>query len=113
DPDREPMPSAPSLEPMKPTAAKSLPKNADAYAFEPLWGGRRTIITVDGGRLPPELTRVFPELRQMGLFLGALGVVLDGVIVCFDDDGRLDRSRLDRRIEAGSASESKDRRLAH
>ena len=114
DPDREPMPEAAALKPMKPTPAKSLPKEdeADGFAYEVLWDGVRRIIPVDGGRLPGEITRVFPELRQMGLFLGALGVVLDGVIVCFGDDGRPDRSRLDRRLEAGAASESKARRLA-
>jgi len=116
DPDREPMPPAAELKPMKPTAATSFPSDADAdqFAYEVLWDGSRRIISVDGGRLPAEITSVFPELRQMGLFLGSLAVVLDGVVVCFGDDGRPDRARLDRRLEAGtaSASDSKARRLA-
>jgi bifunctional non-homologous end joining protein LigD len=114
DPDREPMPAAAGLKPMTATAASALPDDADAFAYEVLWDGARRIISVDGGRLPGEITSVFPELRQMGLFLGSLAVVLDGVVVCFGDDGRPDRARLDRRLEAGaaSASDSKARRLA-
>src|SRR4051812_27565889 len=48
DPDREPLPDPAALRPMTPTPAKSLPKNAGDYAFEPRWAGQRTIIPVDG-----------------------------------------------------------------
>jgi len=110
DATREPMPAA--LAPMLATSGQ-LPSAADdgRYAYEIKWDGVRAIVRVDGGRLRIDTrngidaTRRYPELRELGLALGATQCILDGEIVAFDDAGRPSFERLQRRmhVEADSA----------
>jgi bifunctional non-homologous end joining protein LigD len=102
DPTRELMPK--DLRPMIASAGK-LPKDEENWGFEVHWDGVRTLVASDGGRL--ELTGAdgeaigvekTPELRLMGRQLGAVEVILDGELVAFDDTGRPDPERLERRM---------------
>ena len=109
DPTRELMPR--DLRPMLATPGE-LPAagDEDAWGFEIRWDGVRALLACDGGRIEltgadgadgadgAELTAKAPELRALGRALGTLAVVLDGELVAFDDGGRPDRGRLDRRM---------------
>jgi bifunctional non-homologous end joining protein LigD len=103
DPDRRPLPSAEGLEPM--VAVRGRLPHGDEWVFEPWWPGRRMLVPFDGGRpvLPADSPRV-PELSSLGAALGSLSAVVDGVLVALADDGRLDRSRLERRLSATGAA---------
>ena len=46
--------------------------------------------------------RSFPELRDLGAFLGSRPAVLDGELVAFDNDGRPDFGRLQHRLNVSS-----------
>ena len=70
----EPMP-----ETIKPMLAQvgELPKSDENWAYEFKWDGFRAIVFVEGGRVRAlsrnhkDLTESFPELREIGLFLGS------------------------------------------
>jgi bifunctional non-homologous end joining protein LigD len=80
----------------------------DGWAYEFKWDGVRAVCYVDGGRVramsrgEKDLTRSFPELRDLGAFLGSRPAVLDGELVAFDDDGRPDFGRLQHRLNVTS-----------
>ena len=113
DPSRELMPRG--LRPMIASEGQ-LPDDPDAWGFEVDWDGARAVVGSDGGRIEArgpdgeDLLKVAPELRALGLALGALPVVLDGELVAFGDDGRPDTGRLQRRLAA--KSDATARRLA-
>ena len=113
DPAREPMPE--SVKPMLATLGK-LPPEDGRWAYEVKWDGIRAIGYAEGGRLRlcsrngNDVTRRYPELRDLGRELGAREAVLDGEIVAFDDEGRPSFQRLQRRMHV--ASEHTVRRLA-
>ena len=52
-----------------------------------------------------DLVESFPELRQIGEFLGSRSAVLDGEIVAFDDEGRPSFGRLQQRLNLVSSSQ--------
>ena len=108
DPDRGPLPTVEDLAPMAATPGE-LP-SGDAWSFEPWWPGERLIVPFDGGRPMLSGRWRLPELNALGAALGSLSVVLDGVLVAVADDGRPDRSRLERRL--GATSAAAHRRLA-
>jgi bifunctional non-homologous end joining protein LigD len=113
DPDREPMPS--SLEPMVAKPGK-LPDDEDGWAYEVLWSGRRVLGFARPGDLvlrgagAEEMQALVPEVRRAGRALGSTEAVADGILVAFDEEGRPDRERLDRRL--APASDSTIRRRA-
>ncbi len=98
--------------------AGDLPSEADAWAFEVLWKGARVLVTNDAGRLTlshaegRDVSEYFPEVRRMGRSLGAVEVILDGVIVAVDSDGQplADASNVERRLTL--RDERQARRLA-
>jgi bifunctional non-homologous end joining protein LigD len=112
DPSRELMPRG--LRPMVATEG-ALPDDDDGWGFEVDWDGARAVVGSDGGRIEAtgvkgeDLLKVAPELRTLGLALGALPVVLDGELVAFGDDGRPDGGRLERRL--ATKSDATARRL--
>ncbi|GAA3315342.1 DNA polymerase ligase N-terminal domain-containing protein [Nonomuraea dietziae] len=69
---RDPLPE---LAPMTPVTRTRLPKNADGYSFEFAWGGRRTLVPIEGGRT------TLPLLRPLAERFGSRTAVLDGEIV--------------------------------
>jgi bifunctional non-homologous end joining protein LigD len=110
DPPREGFEQMPSrVRPML-ALAGTLPKDDKGWAYEFKWDGVRAILYIDGGRVramsrnDKDLTAGFPELRQIGEFMGSRSCILDGEIVAFDDDGRPSFGRLQQRLNLGSAS---------
>jgi bifunctional non-homologous end joining protein LigD len=97
------------VEPMLATAG-ALPKKDEGWAYELKWDGVRAIVYVDGGRVrvrsrnDKDLLTSFPELRELGSFLGSTSAVLDGEIVALDESGRPDFGRLQRRLHVASLS---------
>lgn len=85
---------------------------ADRWAFEPRWRGIRAIVTDDTGRVVvtdaggADISLRFPEVRRIGRALGHRELVLDGLIVPVDPDGRVrhDRAGLARRSRIRSDS---------
>ncbi|MGH9303200.1 MAG: non-homologous end-joining DNA ligase [Acidimicrobiales bacterium] len=88
----------------------TLPVRGGPWAYEFKWDGVRAIVFVDGGRArattrnDKDLSVSFPELRELGEFLGSSSAVLDGEIVAFDDDSRPSFARLQRRLHLASPS---------
>jgi bifunctional non-homologous end joining protein LigD len=103
----EPLPAA--IAPMLATAGE-LPRSDAGWAYEFKWDGVRAVTYVDGGRVramsrgEKDLTRSFPELRDLGAQLGSRPAVLDGELVAFDDAGRPSFGRLQQRLNLGSAA---------
>jgi bifunctional non-homologous end joining protein LigD len=91
--------------------AGNLPTSDEGWAYEFKWDGVRAIVYVEGGRVhalsrnDKDLAESFPELRQIGEFLGSRSAVLDGEIVAFDDQGRPSFGRLQQRLHVASASQ--------
>lgn len=102
----EPMPR--DLRPMLATLG-DVPKGP-GWAFEFKWDGVRALVYVEGGRVRAEsrngkdLVTAFPELREVGRFLGATDAILDGEIVALDDAGRPSFGRLQHRLHVASPS---------
>jgi bifunctional non-homologous end joining protein LigD len=94
------------VRPMVATTAARLPTDDDEWAYELSWDGVRGLAAVDGGRLrltaadEADITGSYPELRAMGETLAPTECLLDGVVVAFDDDGRVSRAALDARLRA-------------
>jgi bifunctional non-homologous end joining protein LigD len=88
----EPVPKL--IRPMLPVVRSKLPTHEDRYSYEMSWDGVRAVVYVEGGRPralstdDDELTSRFPELRTLAENLGSQQVVLDGVLVVFDDGNR-------------------------
>lgn len=107
DPDREPLPRG--LEPMR-ARVGDLPPGDEGWAFEIKWDGVRALLFASGGRLEltarsgNDVTPRYPELRGIGAALGAREAVLDGEVVAFNDGGRPDFGRLQRRMHLASES---------
>jgi bifunctional non-homologous end joining protein LigD len=97
------------VEPMLATAG-TLPKKDEGWAYELKWDGVRAVVYVDGGRVrarsrnDKDLLTSFPELRELGSFLGSTSAVLDGEVVALDESGRPDFGRLQRRLHVASPS---------
>lgn len=81
------------IEPMLATLS-TMPADEAGWAFEYKWDGVRALYYWDGARPRIEsrnlldVTFRYPELHDLGRFLGAAGTVLDGEIVALDDRGR-------------------------
>jgi bifunctional non-homologous end joining protein LigD len=105
DPGTEPMPA--HIVPML-ARLSTLPKRDSDYAFEVKWDGVRTVAYCEGGRVRLEsrnlhdVTRQYPELRQLGRELGSRRTVLDGEVVALDEQGRPDFQRLQPRMHVVS-----------
>lgn len=105
--DYEPMP-----ERIRPMLAQpgNLPKSDEGWAYEFKWDGVRAIVFVDGGRIrafsrnDKDFSPWFPELREIGEFLGARSAILDGEIVALDKDGRPSFGQIAHRLHLTSKS---------
>jgi bifunctional non-homologous end joining protein LigD len=102
------VPPPAGLRPMQPTAARELPADQGAWAFEPKWDGYRALghVVAGGLALPSrngvEMAGWFPELGGLAGALGGRAAVLDGEVVAFDDRGRPSFEALQQRM-AGRA----------
>ena len=87
DPTRERLPG--DLMPMRAVPGR-LPADEDRFAYEILWPGRRVVATASGGQVilraggVDDVSDRFPDVRRMGRALGAVEVVLDGVLVALE-----------------------------
>ncbi len=112
DPAREPMPDR--LEPMTAKLARSIPREQEKYGFEFKWDGVRAVLYADGGRVRllsrslEDVTARYPELRELGLAIGAREMVLDGEIIAVEPSGRPSFELLQGRM--GLTSEADIRR---
>lgn len=102
--------------------AKSLPKtispmlarltrqpfDSTDHLFELKWDGIRALVFRDGGKLRmqsrdlKDLTPLFPELSTLHKSIEADDTVLDGELVCFDDEGRPSLGLMQRRLKRQS-----------
>jgi bifunctional non-homologous end joining protein LigD len=107
----------PLLTSVKPMLATSgtLPPDDERWAFEIKWDGVRTILFVEGGRVRAQsrndldVTAAFPELADVGKFLGMTTCILDGEVVALGEDGRPSFSRLQHRMHVANQREAKRR----
>ena len=89
---------------MHPTAARELPADQGAWAFEPKWDGYRALGHVVSGELAlrsrngVDMAGWFPELGGLAGALGGHVGVLDGEVVAFDDAGRPSFEALQQRM---------------
>jgi bifunctional non-homologous end joining protein LigD len=108
----DPLPN--SLKPMLATAG-NLPVENGSWAFEIKWDGIRVVLFVEGGRVRAvsrndlDVTASFPELADVGEFLGMTTCVLDGEVVALGEDGRPDFARLQRRMHVSNQREARRR----
>jgi bifunctional non-homologous end joining protein LigD len=85
-----------------------LPGREGEWAYEFKWDGVRAMVYVDGGRVraltrnDKTLMTTFPELRDIGDFLGSRSAILDGEIVALDPDGRPSFGSLAHRLHLTS-----------
>jgi bifunctional non-homologous end joining protein LigD len=105
----DPMPT--SLKPMLAVPGE-LPLDSTGWAFEIKWDGIRAILFVEGGRVRAQsrndldITPSFPELADIGDFLGMAASVLDGEIVALGADGRPSFSALQHRMHVANHREA-------
>lgn len=91
------------IEPMLPASAPE-PFDSPAHIFEVLWDGVRALAFVEGGSLRlqdrwgRDVTHRYPDLAGIPGRVRESGVVIDGEIVCPDEDGRPDFARLRHRL---------------
>jgi bifunctional non-homologous end joining protein LigD len=89
-----------------------LPPDNTGWAFEIKWDGIRAILFVEGGRVRAQsrndldITTSFPELADIGDFLGMAASVLDGEIVALGVDGRPSFAALQHRMHVGNHREA-------
>ena len=106
-----------SVKPMLAVAGK-LPADSENWAFEIKWDGVRAILFVEGGRVRAQsrndldVTVSFPELADIGKFLGMTTCIIDGEIVALGEDGRPSFSRLQQRMHVSNQREAKRRSLS-
>ncbi len=95
-----------------------LPGDEARWAFEVKWDGVRALAWVDGpggklclrSRSRTDITGRYPELGSLAAAADRGRWVLDGEIVCFDDDGMPDFERLQRRMHLGDPTPARVRR---
>ncbi len=111
----DPMPT--SMKPMLATAGP-LPDDGAPWAFEIKWDGIRAILFVEGGRVRAQsrndldVSNAFPELADIGKFLGLTTCVLDGEIVALGEDGRPSFARLQHRMHVANQREARRRAVS-
>lgn len=97
------------VEPMLAVMAPGLPADAESYAYEFKWDGIRALAYVEGdevrlqSRSGRDVTRQYPELREVTTRLRGRNAVLDGEIVAFDAEGRPSFGELQKRMNLESA----------
>jgi bifunctional non-homologous end joining protein LigD len=95
-----------SIKPMLAVSGQ-LPADTTDWAFE-----------VEGGRVKAhsrndlDVTVSFPELADIGKFLGMTTCIIDGELVALDEDGRPSFSRLQQRMHVANQREAKRRSLS-
>ncbi len=82
------------------------PFDSPDYIYELKWDGMRALAFVEGGELTlfsrngRNVTSQFPELADLPAQVKSTALVLDGEIVCLDDNNHPNFSRLQQRLQA-------------
>jgi bifunctional non-homologous end joining protein LigD len=102
------------VEPMLATPGRRRAAGTEVqWAYEMTWDGARVLAEVDGGRVTlfaaggPDVTAGYPELRGLGLQLGATQALLDGELVVLGSGGRPDPGRLAKRVAVSDAADGR------
>jgi bifunctional non-homologous end joining protein LigD len=88
------------------------PFDSPAHVFEVLWEGVRALAFIERGELRlqdrwgRDITRRYPELAGIPARVRESGLVLDGAIVCLDEQGRPDFGRLAGRLGTDDGAEA-------
>ncbi len=112
DPNYQPLPE---LIPPMLAVTKQLPSGADdeRHGYEMKWDGVRVVLYVSGGRgramsrSGRDVTATYPELREVAAALGSTEAVLDGEVVAFGPDGRVNFGALQPRMHVSAASQAR------
>lgn len=102
-----PLPGA--IKPMLPAPGTD-PFDSPAHIFEVLWDGLRAIAFFEGAavrvqdRYLRDITSQYPEFQTVPKRIRGKNVVLDGVIVALDGEGRPDFQRLSHRLGVDDAA---------
>jgi bifunctional non-homologous end joining protein LigD len=89
---------------MQPTAARDLPPDPAAWAFEPKWDGYRALAHLAAGdlvlrsRQGVDMAGWFPELAGLAAALHGHAAVLDGEVLALDNHGRPSFEALQQRM---------------
>ncbi len=89
------------------------PFDSPSHVFEVMWDGVRALAFLEDGavrlqdRYLRDVTFQYPDLRGMAKVAREGGVVLDGVIVALDEDGRPQMSLLQERLFARGEAEAR------
>lgn len=97
-----------------------LPREDGGWGYEVKWDGMRVLAYVNDDRPDAgplrllsgrgrDVTDGFPELAGLPAHLAGHRAVLDGEVVAFDEAGRPDFGRLQRRMHVASAAEARRR----
>ena len=104
--------AAPMPDWIAPMLAKSSPPFSDpAFSFELKWDGYRALAFGRGGQLRllsrqgNSLLRQLPELQVLGQAVRAREFILDGEVVCLDEQGTAQFQRLQSRTQAGQMAQ--------
>ena len=86
-------------------AAGELPADETGWAFEVKWDGIRAMVSVEDdllirSRSGEDITSRYPELAQLPELAAGRRMLLDGELICLDDDGRPSFTRMQRRLGA-------------
>ena len=82
------------------------PFDSPNHVFELKWDGMRALAFIEGGELRllsrngRNVTSQFPELAEMPALVKSDSAVLDGEIVCLDDDGKPSFTRLQQILQS-------------
>ena len=91
---------------IEPMLAKlgAMPKDLENWSFEYKWDGMRALTYLASGRMRIEsrnlrdITGLYPDIAGSAEGLPGISAIFDGEIVAFDDKGRPDFKRLQRRM---------------
>jgi ATP-dependent DNA ligase len=97
-----------TIAPMLP-GGTSEPFDSPDYVFEVRWDGVRALAFVEAGSYHLQdqsgrnISELFPELSELLRCVESDQVILDGMVVVSDDEGRPDFAALDRRMRIANA----------
>lgn len=98
------------IEPMLAQSGKNIPKQGD-YIYEVKWDGIRVMISFDDNKITLrsrnnfDLTNKFPELLKVESSFRALCGLIDGEIVCLDEEGKPDFGAVIQRMHKTSSAD--------
>ncbi len=95
----------PTIKPMLGGLARNAFDSSD-HLFELKWDGMRALAFIEGGtfkilsRNGREITSNFPELAELPSHVKSAPVIIDGEIVCLDEQNKPSFSRLQQRVQS-------------